>query len=98
MSNSNLSGFDDLVNSLNNVLNQANSLNGKLVINLDNLVNNIDNFNSDFDTNFTKDTSVEEFQEYFQDEYISLMQEHLTDNVDYKAHFNDIYLDYAHIE
>lgn len=95
---SDLSGFDDLINSLNNVLNQAENFEGKLVVNVENLMNNLDTFNADFDTNFTKDTSLEELQEYFQDEYISLMQEHLTDNIDYKEHFNDIYLNYAHID
>lgn len=93
-----LSGLEDLMSSLDNVLNQANNFEGELTINLDNLVNNIDNFNHDFDTSFSKDTTIEEFQEYFRDEYVSLMQDHLTDNFDYKAHFNDIYLNYAHIE
>lgn len=95
---SNLSGFDDLMNSLNNVLNQAENFKGKLTVNIENLMNNLDTFNADFDTNFTKDTSLEELQDYFQDEYVSLMQEHLTDNVNYKEHFNDIYLNYAHID
>lgn len=95
---SNLSGFDDLIGNLNNVLNQANKFDGKLNINIENLMANLDNFNADFGTNFTKDTSIETLQEYFQDEYISFMQEHLTDNIDYKEHFNDVYLGYAHID
>lgn len=95
---SNLSGFDDLMDSLNNVFNQAENSEGKLIVNIENLMNNLDTFNADFDTNFTKDTSLEELQEYFQNEYVSLMQEHLTDNIDYKEHFNDVYLNYAHID
>lgn len=95
---SNLSGFDDLINNLNNVLSQANKFDGKLNINIEHLMNNLDNFNADFDTNFTKDTPIETLQEYFQDEYISFMQEHLTDNINYKEHFNDVYLEYAHID
>ncbi len=94
----NLSGFNDLIDGLNNVLNQANNLDGKLFVNIENLVNNLDAFNSDFGTHFTKNTSIEDFQEYFQNEYIDFMQEHLTDSVDYKAHFNEVYLNYAHIE
>lgn len=94
----NLSGFDDLMNSLNNVLNQVEGFEGNLTINVENIMSNLDSFNNDFNTNFNKDTSSEELQKYFQDEYISLMQEHLTDDIDYKEHFNDIYLNYAHIE
>lgn len=95
---SNISGFEDLMNNLDNVLNQAESFEGKLIVNVENLMNHLDSFNSDFGTKFTKDTSLEELQEYFQDQYVSLMQEHFIDNVDYKQHFNDIYLNYAHIE
>lgn len=95
---SNLSGFDDLIHSLNNVFNQAENFEGKLIVNIENVMSNLDTFNADFDTNFTKDTSLEKLQEYFQNEYISLMQEHLTDNIDYKEHFNNIYLNYAHID
>lgn len=95
---SNLSGLEGLMNNLNNVLNQANKFDGKLNINVENIMANLNNFNADFDTNFTKDTSIETLQEYFQEEYVSFMQEHLTDNVDYKAHFNDVYINYAHID
>lgn len=95
---SDLSGFDNLMNSLNNVLNQAENFEGKLTVNVENLMNNLDTFNANFDTSFTKDTSLEELQNYFQDEYVSLMQEHLTDNINYKEHFNFVYLDYAHID
>ena len=95
---SNLSGFDDIMNSLNNVLNQVDNFDGKLTVYIENLVNNIDSFNSDFDTHFTKNTSIDDFQEYFRDEYISFMQEHLTDEFDYKTHFNETYSNYARIE
>lgn len=95
---SNLSGFDDLINNINNVLNQAEKFDGKLTVNVENLINNLEDFNADFDTSFTKDTTIEELQEYFKEEYLSYMQEHLTDNIDYKAHFNEVYLNYAHIE
>lgn len=95
---SNLSGFDDLINSLNNTLNQAKKFEGKLTVSIENIINNLDTFNAENNTDFTKDTSLEELQEFFQDEYVSLMQEHLTDGIDYKEHFNDIYLNYAHID
>lgn len=98
MANFELDGLEELMGTLDNVLNQANSFEGKLVIDIKKIKKNIDSFNADFDTNFTIDSSEEDFQEYFQDEYVSLMQEHLTDNVDYKEHFNFVFLDYAHID
>lgn len=94
----NLSGFDEIFTMFDNALNQSKSFEGKLTINIENLISNIDSFNSDFDTNFTVKTPIEDFQEYFQEEYTSLFQEHLTDGIDYKSHFNSIYENYAHIE
>lgn len=93
-----LSGFNDLSNMLDNVLKQANSFDGKLIISIENIRNNLDTFNKEFDTNFSDNTSEEDYRKYFQEEYINLMQEHLTDNIDYKAHFNDVFVNYAHIE
>lgn len=96
--NPNIEGLNELSDMFDNILNQANSFEGELVINIENIKNNIDSFNDNFDTSFSKNTSEDELQKYFQEEYISLMQEHLTDNVNYKAHFNNIYTNYAHIE
>lgn len=94
----NIEGLNELSKMFDNAIKQANSFEGKLIINIENIKNNINSFNNDFDTSFNSNTSKEELQEYFQNEYISLMQEHLTDTVDYKAHFNNIYINYAHIE
>lgn len=95
---SNLNSLDELTEMFNNIQNQVDSFEGTLTIDIDNIRENLDSFNSEFDTNFSLNTLVEEYQEYFKDEYISFMQEHLTDIFDYKQHFNDVYLGYAHFD
>ena len=95
---SNLNSLDELTEMFDNMQKQVNSFKGTLNIDINKIKENLDSFNHDFDTNFSLGTSNEEYQEYFNDEYISFMQEHLTDNVDYKQHFNDVYLGYAHID
>lgn len=91
-------GLDKLSKSLKNMEKQANSFNGTLKIDVDNIKNNISSFNSNFGTDFTTETSNEDFQQYFNDKYVELMSKHITDTFNYKAHFNKTYLDYAHID
>ncbi len=94
----NIDGLNELSAMFDNMLNQSNSFEGELIINIENIKDNIDSFNNDFDTCFNENTSKDEIQEYFQEEYISLIQEHLTDTVDCKTYFNNIYTNYAHIK
>lgn len=96
--NNSLDGLNDLIEMFDNMQNKASSIEGTLTINTINIKNNLERFNREFETNFSLDTTDDELQEYFSDEYTSLIQEHLVDNIDCKYCFNDIYLDYAHIE
>lgn len=94
----NIDNLNDLIEMFDNMQNQASSIEGTLTINVLNIKNNLERFNREFETNFSLDTTEDEYQEYFSNEYTSFIQEHLTDNVDCKEHFNSVYLEYAHID
>lgn len=91
-------GLNELSEMFDNMQKQANSFEGTLNIDVEKIRENLEKFNIEFETNFSLSTTNEEYQEYFNNEYISFMQEHLTDNFNYKEHFNDVYLGYAYID
>lgn len=90
--------LNDLSKMFDIMQEQANSFEGTLIIDTDNIKENLENFNTKFETNFSLTTTNEEYQEYFNNEYTNFIQEHLTEKFDYKKHFNDVYLGYAHID
>lgn len=96
--NVNFDDLNELSKMFENMQNQANSFDCNIVIYVDNIKKNLNHFNKEFETNFSLNTTDEEYQEYFNDKYISFMQEHLIDNFNYKNHFNDVYVGYAHID
>ena len=96
--NVNFDGLNELSKMFENMQNQANSFDCNITIYVDNIKKNLDHFNKEFETNFSLNTTDEEYQDYFNDKYISFMQEHLIDDFNYKNHFNDVYVGYAHID
>ena len=93
-----IEGLNELQNTLNNLQNQAGSVDCELHIDTNSIIKNVNSFNETFSTNFSESTSQDEFSDYFKEEYMSLFTKHLLDNVDFKNEFNNKFTGYAHID
>lgn len=93
-----ISGLDELSKQLENMENNISNAEGNLSIEKDNILNNIDSFNKTYRTNFSSLTTDDEFIEYFNEQYTSLIQKHIADKVNFKNKFNNKFNGFAHIE
>ena len=71
--------------------------NGKLLINIENLINNLQRFNSENETNFSVNTSIEDVREFFEYEYSTLCSGDSVSQANPVEVFNDNFKFYAYM-
>lgn len=74
-----------------------NNFNGKLYINIDNLLDNIERFNAEYEVHFSSSTTIEEVQDFFKNEYISLYNESMPNQFTASERFNDLFMPFAYM-
>lgn len=67
-----------------------------IYINVDNLINNIERFNAENDTNFSNSSTLAEVQSFFHEELNSFYYEQ-NNNLNPIDRFNDLYQTYAFV-